>query len=246
METTFEREARTAPDETLARALVLRLLSQVFSYPTPGEVERMTQDDAPLALAAVRYLPDAVRRALTALDGALAGRTAAALESRYAEVFTHVHSGDCPVYETDYGPRDVWRQSNDLADIAGFYRAFGFEPHLERPDHAAVELEFLHVLAYKEVWATVHDDEANATVCREAAAAFARDHALRWMPSLAARAGALAADGPYAAAAELLASFCAAESERLGLMNPGDLPAPSGVGVGGPEVDPPGLCEVDS
>jgi TorA maturation chaperone TorD len=243
MEATFEQQARTAPDETLARAFVLRLLSQVFSYPTVGEVERMVHDDAPLALTAAAHLSDRVRRALIALDGALAGRTAPELESRYAEVFTHVHSGDCPVYETDYGPRDVWRQSNDLADIAGFYRAFGFGPHLERPDHAAVELEFLHVLAYKEVWATVHDDEANAAVCREAANAFAREHALRWLPALASRAVALAGQGPYAAAAELLSSFCSAESDRLGVPNPSDLPALSR--VGDPVADPPGLCEVD-
>jgi TorA maturation chaperone TorD len=148
------------------------------------------------------------------------------------------------MYETDYGPRDVWRQSNELADIAGFYRGFGFDPIGERPDHAAVELEFLHVLAYKEVWATVHHDEANVDVCRRAAAAFERDHALRWLPALAARSGALAADGPYAAAARLLTAFCVAESERLGVPLPEDVPDP--IVAGGPGDDPPGLCEVEA
>jgi DMSO reductase family type II enzyme chaperone len=231
----------TRADETLARAMVLRLLSQVFAYPTPDDVERLTKDDVPLALDAAGHLPEPVEASLHALAVALVGAAPAELESRYGEVFTHVHSGDCPIYETDYGPRDVWRQSNELADLAGFYRAFGFDPQGERPDHAAVELEFLHVLAYKEVWASVHDEDAKAAVCRDASAAFERDHALRWLPALAARVAALAVDGPYAAASALLASFCEAEIDRVGEVRPLGAPAPRA--AGGVEADLPGLCE---
>ena len=235
---------RTGSQETLARALLLRLLSQAFTYPTQLDTSRLLEDDVPLAAATAERLPGPVGDALLAFVDTLAGATAPSLEERYREVFTHVHSGDCPIYETDYGPRDVWRQSNELADIAGFYRAFGFDPLGERPDHAAVELEFLHVLAYKEAWATAHGDEANADVCHEAAAAFARDHALAWLPALAARAEALAREGPYAAAACLLTAFCAAESERIGVSLPEDLPAP--VSVGRLEDEAPGLCEVET
>src|SRR3972149_4542398 len=128
---------RTGSQERLARALLLRLLSQAFTYPTQVDTSRLLDDDVPLALATAVRLPGSVGDALLAFVDTLAGATAPSLEERYRGVFTHGHSGDCPMYETDYGPRDVWRQSNELADIDGFYRAFGFDPLGGRPDHAA-------------------------------------------------------------------------------------------------------------
>lgn len=241
---TLDDPTRATSEEILARALLLRLLSQAFAYPTQIDTDCLLEDDVPLALATAEQLPRPVGEALDAFVGVVTGETASSLEARYREVFTHVHSGDCPVYETDYGPRDVWRQSNELADIAGFYRAFGFDPLGERPDHAAVELEFLHVLAYKEAWATAHRDEANARLCREATAAFVRDHALTWLPALAARVEALAGEDAYAAVARLLSAFCSAESERLGVPLPEDPPTP--VSPSGFEDDAPGLCEVET
>jgi len=237
-------QTHTGSEETLARALLLRLLSQSLSYPTEVEARRLLDDDVPLVLSTWGQLPEPVRPALLTFVEALEGATASSLEARYCEVFTHVHSGDCPVYETDYGPRDVWRQSNELADIAGFYRAFGFDPLGERPDHAAVELEFIHVLAYKEAWATAHHDTAHADVCRKAAVAFERDHALTWLPALGGRVELLAGGGPYAACAGLLNALCAAESERIGVNLPEDLPVP--VVPRGPEDDAPAFCEEGS
>jgi nitrate reductase assembly molybdenum cofactor insertion protein NarJ len=240
---TLRATMHTGSEETLARALLLRLISQALSYPSAIEVGRLLEDDVPLVLSTAKDLPKPIRAALLPFVEALEGATASSLEARYCEVFTHVHSGDCPVYETDYGPRDVWRQSNELADIAGFYRAFGFDPLGERPDHAAVELEFLHVLAYKEAWATAHRDEAHADVCRKATVAFARDHALAWLPALAGRIEVLAGAGPYAVCARLLNAWCAAESERIGVALPEDLPAPGN--PSGLEDDAPGFCEVE-
>lgn len=230
--------------ETLARSVLLRLLSQALAYPTALDVDRLLWEDVPLARSMEQRLPEGVRRALEAFAATLEGATARSLEERYTEVFTHVHSGDCPAYETDHGPRDVWRQADALADIAGFYRAFGFDPVGERADHASVELEFLHALAYKEAWATAHGDEANAGVCRRAAIAFERDHALRWLSSLAGRIRLLASDGPYAACARLLSAWCIAESQRLDVPLPDDVPAaaPSN----GSADDAPGFCEVET
>jgi TorA maturation chaperone TorD len=74
-------------------------------------------------------------------------------------------------------------KSFELADIAGFYRAFGVEitPGTERPDHIAVELEFMHLLAVKEVVAAGREDGGeHARICRDARATFFRDHLGRW------------------------------------------------------------------
>ncbi len=59
-------------------------------------------------------------------------------------------------YETEYTTPDALYKAHQLADIAGFYRAFGLEmstENRERPDHLAAELEFMHFLALKEAQA---------------------------------------------------------------------------------------------
>ncbi len=55
-------------------------------------------------------------------------------------------------HETEYTATGPFMQANDLADIRGFYAAFGVEPSLaqaERADHIALELEFLYMLAWQ-------------------------------------------------------------------------------------------------
>ena len=232
----------TSADGALARSLAYRLLSQAFAYPMPPEVARLRDEDLPLALASAEGLEAPVRAGLEALAEALEDATSEELEADYRSVFSHVHSADCPMYETDYGARDIWRQSETLADVAGFYRAFGVREDGERPDHVSAELEFLHLLAYKSVWADSGGDETHAETCREAEAAFLRDHVLRWVPGFATRAATLAGTETYAAAGRLLRALLDAEAARLGLEIPEDAPPPPPA----TEDDPPSLCEVES
>jgi TorA maturation chaperone TorD len=60
-------------------------------------------------------------------------------------------SGVSP-YETSHVKGDAFATSQLLADLAGFYRAFGVDlaDRRERQDHVAVQLEFLALLAAKE------------------------------------------------------------------------------------------------
>lgn len=229
--------------ELLGRSLAYRTLSQALAYPTAGSIGHLREEDLPLVLGVLPSLPAEVRRGFRSVARAFEDAEIASLESAYRDVFTHVHSADCPMYETDHGPRDIWRQSSILVDIAGFYRAFGVAERGERPDHVAVELEFLHVVTYKEAWARAHDDPANARVCRDAEVSFLRDHALRWIPAFAARVQALAARGPYAAVARTTERLLRAEADRHGLAIPAEaVPEP------GPSPGPdaaPSLCEVE-
>ena len=231
-----------AEDAALARSLAYRLLSQVFAYPMPDAVALLRGEDLPLAMGHIDALPPDVGEALRALAAVLDDAGAAELETSYREVFSHIHSADCPMFETDYGARDVWRQSNVLADIAGFYRAFGVKEQRERPDHISAELEFLHFVAYKGAWATARTDAEHAERCGDAERAFLADHVLRWMPGFTGRVAAIAGNGPYGAAARVADAMLRAEAERLGLAVAEDLAPASPDTL---EDEAPSFCEAE-
>ncbi len=223
----LDRVAET--NEALARSMVYRLLSQAFAYPTPVGVERLLHEDLPLAEAVSASLPAGVPGAFDRVVEALTAATVQALETAYRAVFSHVHSADCPMYETDYTVRDVWKQTRELADLGGFYRAFGLEEQGERQDNVCVELEFLHVLAYKQAWAMAQGKRRHEETCRITQETFLRDHVLRWVPDFVRRVEALAGSGPYAAVAALASAFLMEEAARFGLERvsstvPGRLP----------------------
>src|SRR3970282_255807 len=99
-------------------------------------------------------------------------RGARAAEHR--AIFGHVVAHGCPPYETEFGRRHVFGQSQELGDIRGFYEAFGVRPRPggERPAHVACELEFLALLALKEALAVAGDDEQRLGLCRGATRSF--------------------------------------------------------------------------
>jgi DMSO reductase family type II enzyme chaperone len=124
-------------------------------------------------------------------------------------------------YETEYGLPHEFRQSQELADLGGFYRAFGFDVGgtvRERPDHIAVELEFMHLLALKACLAADNQDHAHAEICQDAQRKFLQDHLVRWVGPFAARAAQNAATGPYLALARFAAAFVQTDAERLGVL----------------------------
>lgn len=133
-------------------------------------------------------------------------------------------------YESEYDPLAGARKGHRLADLQGFYHAFGFRiapGQGEFPDHVATELEFMSVLLLKA--AAAADDDARA-VCDAAAARFLADHLAPWVPAFARRLRAVADGVSYRQAADLLEAFVAAEVRWLGIEAPAV--------VGGPAPDP--------
>lgn len=208
--------ADDALDRALARADAYRVLAAVFRDP-----DDPSADGAPLDLpvlfeaAAVLGEPvgDERARRLRELD-ARAHRT-----QLHRAVFGHVVAHGCPPYETEYGQRHLFAQSQELGDIRGFYEAFGVRPRRggERPDHVACELEFLALLALKEALALARDDADRAALTQVAASRFLADHPGRWVPALAGRIARAAPRSGLAAAAAVTAELLGSHARELGV-----------------------------
>jgi TorA maturation chaperone TorD len=110
----------------------------------------------------------------------------------------------CPINETAYVRRD---KGVILADICGFYNAFGFEPDEtsgEKADHLICELEFAGVLLVMLGEAErVHDPEKIAVV-RSALQDFLREHLGEWLGMFCERLSNTAATPLHRRCAEVL------------------------------------------
>ena len=128
--------ACSSPIESLAtRSAVYSLLAHAFAYPDGERVEAIR------ALAA-EVTAAGLASPVTGLAMRAAGVTATELEPEYVGLCTLSSSPDCPTFETAYFSSDPIQQTTRMADIAGFYRAFGVDATSGgvRPDDLPVEL----------------------------------------------------------------------------------------------------------
>jgi len=105
------------------------------------------------------------------------------IKSEYLAIFD-VGRAIAP-YETEYMREKVSRKAFELADIAGFYSAFGFSvnddnKNKEALDHMAVELEFMALLEWKEQYAKEKGQVENAEIVRDAKIKFLKEHLAKW------------------------------------------------------------------
>ncbi len=122
----------------------------------------------------------------------------------------------------------------ETAEVARFYRAWEVEVDQDRrllPDFAGVELDFLRLLAAREVKAWEAGDAAGARRLVDAQRTFLLDHAGRWLPELCGKMAALAGQPLYAAVARFARSFLALEEATFRDLPPlagGGSPDPAG------------------
>ena len=112
-------------------------------------------------------------------------------------------AGSVSAYASDY-VRDGYADKGPiLGDIAGFYRAFGFEAKLaEAPDHFANLLSFLALLAVKQAYAEYHGNAEEAEVAKDAESKLLAEHLHPYLGRFAARLAVCAPEeGVYAAVA---------------------------------------------
>ena len=210
--------AGAAPDgrPAAARAALYRYLALAFSDPATGSAKALARQ-RPLAEAALRAL-----RLAPEMAAAATGRHSdLALKRAHLAVFGHALSKDCPPYGSEYGQAHIFEKTQTLADAAGFYRAFGLalaEDLHDRPDHIAVELEFMEFLCLKQAWAdSKGHSHGQLALCRKAQRNFLADHLGFWAFSFARRLRQRPDPGPFAAWAGLLESFLAQELAAAGI-----------------------------
>lgn len=169
----------------LERARLARFVSAAFGEPEPAWLARLAESsvEAELRCAAAALgingcLIDAVLESF---------KQGGANEEAYTRLLGHTVRSTVPPYELEYRSAEVFQQSQTLADIVGFYRAFGVDtagPATERADHVAAEWEFFAVLSMKEALA---QREADRDCCVSAERVFLEEHAAAWMPAFFGR-----------------------------------------------------------
>lgn len=94
--------------------------------------------------------------------------------------------GAAPPCETSYTCRlNQELKTFELADIAGFYKAFNLKPAYGTPDHIGAEMEFMAYLLIREVLAGSAGQDDAVAVCRDAREKFYREHLSVWVGDMA-------------------------------------------------------------
>jgi TorA maturation chaperone TorD len=200
--------------ERLERASLYRLLGGALARPRAEALAELAAAAEALAIV----LEPAVAEPLVRFAAAARETDPAALGDEY--VFLFDRGARVPPYEGAWGEApQLAGKAALLADVAGFYAAFGLAPGVAEPDmedHIAAECEFMSALALKEAYALAEDDEEGAVVTGAAQSRFVGDHLGRWSGTFA---DALRDASPlpyYAALADLLGAWVESEVERLG------------------------------
>lgn len=154
-----------------ARAFTLAALASAY----PDAAAR----DAILAVAAAGAAPELLGPWISMASGDFEG-----VQSRYLSRFD-VGKGRVPLYETEYGRMRGLAKGQDLADIRGFYSAFGLEQEDdgEVADHIAMELEFYALLLWKEH--LLSDDREGREIVSDARKKFLAAHLGAFAPAVA-------------------------------------------------------------
>ena len=195
-----------------ARSRVYALLARAFRFPAledfkqiqGGQFARSVQE----SLANLPY---------NGLNGGTLGRDTAlsyeAFQSSYIGLFEvgGELGAPSPLYEGEYGGGRM----KVMEEVLRFYHYFGLklsEEKRDRPDHLSSELEFMHLLTFKEAEGLLQGADRQAY--RDAQRDFLRFHLSDFLAAVAGKVGGRPAPF-YADLAQLAHSFCAKELAYL-------------------------------
>lgn len=215
-------------DEAAYRAAVYGMFAKALRPPVE-EDEAWVHGDLLVALGELRELLGSDSSA--PLDpGAIEPR-----QREFTRLFEAHGAMAAPPFETEYikdWPQQSLIQASILADVQGFYKAFGLEISVsstERCDHIRLELEFLHFLGVKETIALDRQEEEHWEIVRDAQKKFLEDHVQRWPVKFLQRLKESKALSFYVEIAELLALWIEEDMKTLGCAAAVPCESPHGV-----------------
>jgi TorA maturation chaperone TorD len=224
----------------LGRSAVYEALALGLTYPSDASLGRLGDLVADLdGHEVVRAYGLAPR--LAAIAAALEGTAVEDLQIEHNRLF--LGQVLCSPHETEY-ERDTFSKAAQLADVAGFYNAWGLQTSDTRrtmPDFIGTELEFLAMVTRREAYATLRGWANRRKVARESAQSFMQTHPGRWVNAFAADLREVTADSAagrfYSAIARLVEQFVVMDVAASGV-----LPAALSARVPRPDDDEPMAC----
>lgn len=176
---------------TLTRSAAYSLLAKSFEYPSEQCLNYITSDTYEETLRGFLALHPDDKNLRNHIDTFTSDRALLnargsrdMLEAEYNRLFAHLGSAKCPPYETEFGHENVFQKTEAMADIAGFYSAYGLEPsatNTERVDFISMELEFMSYLALHEAYAREHEEAEHLDICVDTQRKFLAEHIGRWV-----------------------------------------------------------------
>ncbi|OGI44847.1 MAG: hypothetical protein A2150_02700 [Candidatus Muproteobacteria bacterium RBG_16_64_11] len=220
---TREASAGAAPppadaEGALVRSRIYKALSLAFLYPSRQFFEELRDGGyAGQWSALIEALPrahpaaGALPRFGAELEAALAGLCFEDYETAYITTFdVGTPQPPCAPYEGNF--REGIPRAKRLLNIVAFYRHFGLkmseeECKRELADHASVELEFMHFLAFKEAQAREAGEEDLLRGYALAQRDFLARHLTAWFPKFTDKLKTAAASPAFASIAAVAAAF---------------------------------------
>ena len=212
-------------EDLLSRAAAFRVLASGAMYPDAQCKQDLLQELS-AAIRSASALGQARAAALAVLEHAWAVADEDSLIEEYSRLF--IGNDAIVPHETAYGNTG---RSAELADISGFYLAFGFDLRADQrevPDYLSMELEFYSLLLLKQAYALVQGWPDKFDITRDAAKAFLADHLGRWTGAARARAVERQAAPTYGLLFETIADLVQRECQAFAVQ-----PAP--LVCGGPD-----------
>lgn len=172
------------------RIIAYSFFAKVFSYPEPS-LFNLVPPMLNHILSLTPNLADLKTQAHSLTD----------LEAQYVTLLLCKENGSMtasPLHESSYARDGRMLAAQELADIAGFYLAFGLQvkEEADKPDHISTELEFMSFLTLKEKLAIENINKninnvnckyemekyiEGKNVCRRAQKLFLKDHLGCWI-----------------------------------------------------------------
>ena len=224
------RDGLGLPELARVRSRLYLLLAAGFSPPTRGEVRRLATHGALRAcgvLARAVGVPS-LDGALAALSSCLAGwrrrapaRVVEELKGDYHRLFVGPYHLEAPPYESCYRGRGGAAMGEAAVEVLRTYRAAGLALHPDvrkPPDHIALELHFLGLLAGEEAALWRRGGPERLASCLRRQESFLADHLALWIAPFSARVQAADGSRFYGALAGASAAYIATDLAMVGAL----------------------------